>query len=173
MGVQPNLLLRRSSEFWVSFWWWVDCVGTGYMPRVCPSLFYLLWFWPSFIGPMDRSHSDHRRSFFLEEIVAYAAVDLVFLWYVITFLRTFKMVKLVRFRCSNLYIWHHLKMFSKNAEMTGSMFTSCHKRACRNGHSVTVRASPFPVTLANPQFITLLAKSLPEVDTHVTFMNKF
>lgn len=43
--------------------------------------FYLLWCRPSFIGPMDRSHSDHCRSFFLEEIVAYAAVDLVFPWY--------------------------------------------------------------------------------------------
>ena len=71
MGVQPNLLLRRSSEFWISFWWWVNCVGTGFVPRVCPSLFYLLWCWRSLIGPMD-------RSLFLEEIVAYAAVDLVF-----------------------------------------------------------------------------------------------
>lgn len=30
---------------------------------------------------MDRSHSYHCRSFFLEEIVVYAAVDLVFPWY--------------------------------------------------------------------------------------------
>lgn len=81
MGVQPSLLLRRSSEFWVFFWWWVDCVGTGFMLRVCPSLFYLLWCWSSFIGLMDRSHSDHCRSFFLEETVADIAVDLVFPWY--------------------------------------------------------------------------------------------
>lgn len=37
--------------------------------------------WSSFIGPMDRSHSDHCRRFFLEETVADIAVDLVFPWY--------------------------------------------------------------------------------------------
>lgn len=100
----------------------------------------------------------------------------------ITSLHTFKMVRLVTFKCSNLYILTHQNVKQKCGNARHCKHTlDCSATPCRDVHGA-IRASglSYTVTLSYWPVLKGLTtnswdfwqKSLPEFDKHATFMNK-